>query len=125
MHSHDQWVVPGRILARTDRQQPGGPLAQWGRFALRGTRTRSGVDAPDTSVRKGAVDAILAYVDTAEAFVTSGVAVLALALGAAGYAVWLRTGQPKRLNVVILTVESFRADFVRPDVTPNLLARYS
>lgn len=49
-------------------------------------------------------------------------AVLALALGLAGYAAWHRHGQPKRLNVVILTVESFRADFVRPDVTPNLLA---
>ena len=54
--------------------------------------------------------------------ISLAVAVLALALGAAGYAAWLRHGQPKRLNVVILTVESFRADFVRTDVTPNLLA---
>jgi hypothetical protein len=45
-----------------------------------------------------------------------------LLLGGAGYLAWAWYGKPQRLNVIVLTVESFRADFVRPDVTPNLLA---
>jgi choline-sulfatase len=45
-----------------------------------------------------------------------------LLVGGAGYFIWMRSGGPHRLNVIVLTVESFRADFIRPDVTPNLLA---
>jgi choline-sulfatase len=54
-------------------------------------------------------------------FFTSLAAALLL-LGGAGYLAWAWYGKPQRLNVIVLTVESFRADFIRPDVTPNLLA---
>lgn len=54
-------------------------------------------------------------------FFTSPAAALLLLCGA-GYLAWAWYGKPQRLNVIVLTVESFRADFIRPDVTPNLLA---
>jgi choline-sulfatase len=54
-------------------------------------------------------------------FFTS-LAVALMLLGGAGYLIWSRSGERNRLNVIVLTVESFRADFIRPDVTPNLLA---
>ncbi len=54
-------------------------------------------------------------------FFTSLAAALLL-LGGVGYLAWAWYGKPQRLNVIVLTVESFRADFIRPDVTPNLLA---
>ena len=43
-------------------------------------------------------------------------------LGGAGYLIWSPSAERNRLNVIVLTVESFRADFIRPGVTPNLLA---
>jgi choline-sulfatase len=52
----------------------------------------------------------------------ASIAAALLLLGGAGYVTWTRYGKPERLNLIVLTVESFRADFIRPGVTPNLLA---
>jgi choline-sulfatase len=55
-------------------------------------------------------------------FFTSLTVVAVLLAGGFGWFAWTHYGEPRRMNVVLLTVESFRADFVRPEITPNLLA---
>ncbi|MBX3453311.1 sulfatase-like hydrolase/transferase [Ferrovibrio sp.] len=46
---------------------------------------------------------------------------LGLAAMAAAATAWWPGGDARRLNVILLTVESTRADMVRPDTAPNLL----
>ena len=55
-------------------------------------------------------------------FSTSLTLVFVLLVAGLGYFAWIKYGQPRRMNAILLTVESFRADFVKPEIIPNLLA---